>query len=186
MTGVEGDRRNEMDGENIPRQGQSAPMAKGELLEAELTDSIIGAFYEVYNRLGYGFLESSYAKALAIELGNKGHAIDREVTVDLFYRGQRIGRHRLDLIVDDKVVLEIKASETLSSAAQRQCLSYLRVSGREVGLVLHFGPDPKIKRVVCQGTRVGPDAETVVRTSAAPDTAPFRDTDTGDSTGVVV
>src|SRR4051812_47598608 len=161
-------------------------MSNDELLEARLTDSIIGAFYDVYNRLGYGFLETSYAKALAIELGYKGHEVDREVTVDLFYKGQRIGRHRLDLVVDDKVVLEIKASETLTSAAQRQCLSYLRVSGREVGLVLHFGPEPKIKRVVCQPARLGPDTEAMVRTSAGPGVSPFPDNDPGDATGVVV
>jgi GxxExxY protein len=136
-------------------------MAKDELLEARLTDSIIGAFYEVYNRLGYGFFEKTYAKALAIELGYKGHDVRQEVGVDLYYKGHHVGRQRIDLLVDDRVIIEVKAAEVLSKAAYRQCYSYLRSTSLRVGLVFHFGPEPRIKRIVSDGRSLGPNTEIV-------------------------
>ena len=136
-------------------------MAKDELLYERLTESIISSFYEVYNRLGYGFLESVYAKALQIELEHRGHQVRSEVIVDLYYRGFHIGRHRLDRIVDEKVVVEVKAAETVPKTAARQCLSYLRATSVQVGLVLNFGVTPQIKRVVTAGMPLGPDTKVV-------------------------
>jgi GxxExxY protein len=156
-------------------------MAKDELLYESLTQSIIGAFYEVYIRLGYGFMEAAYAKALTIELGYRGHEVRREVNVDLYYRGFHVGRHRVDLIVDEKVVVEVKAAETIPKIAFRQCLSYLRITGNRVGLVLNFGVDPQVKRVVSHGEALGPHAEVVFPRDVGPDPGPDDD---ADATGI--
>jgi GxxExxY protein len=117
--------------------------AKGGLLHPEITRAIIAAFFEVYNELGYGLLESVYAAARMQELTGKGHDIQREHWVDVYYKGKPIARQRIDLIVDQRVVVEIKATEVLPRFAERQLLSYLTVTHLEVGLVLHFGPEAK-------------------------------------------
>jgi GxxExxY protein len=147
-------------------------MAKDELLFERRTESIIGAFYEVYNRLGYGFLESVYVRALAIELAHRGHKVDAEVVVDIYYRRKHVGRHKIDQIVDDAVVVEAKAVESIPKAASRQCLSYLRAGRMKVGLVLNFGPEPQIKRVVSDGRPLGEGLEAVFPVSAGPPPAP--------------
>ena len=149
-------------------------MAKDELLHADLTESIIGAFYEVYNRLGYGFLEGSYAKALQIELGYRGHTARREVRMDLYYRGFHIGRQRVDLMVDEEIIVEVKAAEAMPKIAMKQCLSYLRTTGLRVGLVLNFGARPQIKRVTSSGTALGPNTEVVFPVESGPDPGPDR------------
>src|SRR2546428_9571718 len=114
----------------------------------ESSHSIIGAFYAVYNELGFGLLESVYAAALESELCSRGHVVEREVWVDVFYRGRPVARQRIDMIVDRQVVLEIKATDQLPRFAQRQLLNYLTVTNLELGLVLHFGPEPKFYRMV--------------------------------------
>lgn len=120
------------------------------LVESKLTRSIIGAFYDVYNNLGYGFLERLYARALEHELLNRGHCVAREVGVRVFYKGLELGIQRIDMIVDEKVLVETKSTETLSKIASRQTFNYLRASRLEVGLLLHFGPEPGFRRVVCR------------------------------------
>jgi GxxExxY protein len=118
------------------------------LIEQRLTGSVIGAFFEVYNALGYGLLESVYAAALAEELVARGHAVEREVFVDVFYKGKPISRQRLDLLVDKTLVLEIKATELLSRFSFRQMLSYLTATRLPLGLILHFGPRARFHRLV--------------------------------------
>ena len=118
------------------------------LIEPGLTGSVIGAFFEVYNALGYGLLESVYATALAEELVARGHTVEREVFVDAYYKGKPISRQRLDLLVDKTLVLEIKATEVLSRFSFRQMLSYLTVTHLPLGLILHFGPRAKFHRLV--------------------------------------
>jgi GxxExxY protein len=152
-------------------------MARDELLYERLTESIIGAFYEVYNRLGYGFLEGPYCKALMIELGYRGHEVRSEVAVDLYYRGCNIGRQRVDLIVDDQVIVEVKAADTMPKMAARQCLSYLRTTSMRVGLVLNFGSEPQIKRINAPGISLGPNTEVVFPIEAGPDPGPDMDED---------
>jgi len=115
---------------------------------AELTRSIIGAFYAVYNELGFGLLESVYALALEWELRARGHLVEREVWTDVIYKGIPIARQRLDMIVDGLVVIEIKATEQLPSFARRQLLNYLTVTKFDLGLLLHFGPEAKVHRLV--------------------------------------
>jgi GxxExxY protein len=121
---------------------------RGELHEERLTESIIGAFYEVYNVLGFGLLEHFYVSALERELVARSHQVAREVPVEAWYKGVLLGRHRLDMVVDGRVVVETKSTFELHASAARQCFSYLRASGIEVGLVLHFGPKPNVKRLV--------------------------------------
>lgn len=158
-------------------------MARDELLEERLTESIIGAFYEVYNRLGYGFLESAYVAALAIELGYRGHDLQKEVRVDLYYRGFHIGRQRIDLMVDERVIVEVKAGDEMPKIALRQCLSYLRTCSLKVGLVLNFGAEPRIKRVVSHGAALGPNTEVVFPIENGPAPGPDDLGDDADASG---
>lgn len=116
-------------------------MPRVDLICFELTRSIIGAFYEVYNTLGYGFLEHLYVAALVLELRTRGDEIERKVSVRVIYKGLELGTQRLDLVVDRQVVGEVKSTETLSQTAGRQVFNYLRATGLEVGLLLHFGPN---------------------------------------------
>jgi GxxExxY protein len=118
------------------------------LVEEQLTHSVIGAFYEVYNTLGHGFLESIYMKALEVELRARGHIVRREVPVLITYKGERLGNQRLDMIVDERLVVEGKASEKLDASAPKQVLAYLKGSKLQVGLLLFFGPTPGIVRLI--------------------------------------
>lgn len=97
--------------------------------------------------LGFGFLENVYVAALILELRRRGHSVAREVLVPVLYDGVVIARYRMDLIVDDCVVIEVKSTELLNPNDQRQLLNYLRATPLEVGLLLHFGPRPKVHRV---------------------------------------
>lgn len=121
----------------------------GELIEGELTHSVIGAFYEVYNALGYGFLERVYMTALEHELRARGHEVRREVAVPVSYKGADVGTQRLDMVVGGAVIVEAKSTEVLHPTASRQLFSYLRATPMEVGLLLHFGPKPRFYRVFC-------------------------------------
>jgi GxxExxY protein len=118
------------------------------LIEEALTGSIIGAFYEVYNYLGFGFLERHYVRALQRELIARGHRVEREVGVQIFYKGEPLGGHRIDMIVDGKVIIETKSTLELNKIARRQVYNYLRATDLEVGLLLHFGPKPCFYREV--------------------------------------
>ncbi len=122
-------------------------------LHEELTHDIIGAFYEVYNELGYGFLESVYAAALADILGSRGHTVSREVAICVHFRGREIAWQRLDMLVDKAVVLEIKSTHELPKTAPRQLFNYLKATRLEVGLLFHFGPEPKFFRLVSSNKR---------------------------------
>ena len=111
------------------------------------TRRVIGAFYEVYNTLGYGFLEAVYARALERELRARGLAVAREVLIEVRYKAEVVGLFRADMVVEERVVLELKASSALAPADRAQLVNYLRGSGLEVGLLLHFGPEPEVRRV---------------------------------------
>ena len=123
-------------------------MSEDQLLEHKTTAAIIGAFYEVYSKLGYGFLEHVYSLALERELVERGHAVSREVIVTVSYKGKPLTTQRLDMVVDNKVVVENKSTSVLPAFARRQTLNYLRASTLEVGLILHFGPTAKFYRIV--------------------------------------
>jgi GxxExxY protein len=117
-------------------------------MEERLTCEIIGAFYEVYNHLGYGFLEHVYVHALERELKARGLRVGREVGVQVYYKGEPITTQRLDILVEDRVVVELKAGPELPKLTNRQVYSYLRATRLEVGLLLHFGPDARFYRIV--------------------------------------
>jgi GxxExxY protein len=122
-------------------------VARIDLLQEERTQSVIGAFYEVYNTLGFGFLEHFYAMAMERELLARGHRVAREVGVRVHYKGEELGEQRLDMIVDEKLVVEIKSTFRLHRAAPRQVYNYLKATRLEVGLLLHFGPSPTFYRL---------------------------------------
>ena len=130
------------------------------LAEEAITRAIIGAFFEVYNTLGYGFLESVYVEALARELRRLGHHVEREVMVRIWYKGEVIARQRVDMIIDGSVIVEIKAGLALHSTAPRQLYNYLRATDKEVGLLLHFGPKANYFREYCPNSRK--DGQSVV------------------------
>lgn len=118
--------------------------------EEGLTGSIIRCFFKAYNKLGSGFLESVYAAALERELLAVGHKVAREVSVQVLYDGDPLAWQRLDFLVDERVILEIKSSSHLPPHATRQLFNYLRATRLSVGLLLHFGEKPHIHRVFCR------------------------------------
>ena len=122
-------------------------MPRRELLYEDLTYSVIGAFFEAYNTLGFGFLEHLYVLALERELLARGHRVAREVWVSVMYKGEELGKQRIDMIVDDTLVIEIKSTYDRHKAAARQLYNYLRGTNLRVGLLLHFGPAPCFYRV---------------------------------------
>jgi GxxExxY protein len=119
-----------------------------ELLHGDITGEIISAFYAVYNELGHGFLEAVYIRALAIELFQRRMNVAREVPVTVYYKGVTVGTYRADLLVADTVVVEVKTGDQPSDHDRPQLINYLRSSGKEVGLLLHFGPKAILKRVI--------------------------------------
>ena len=131
-------------------------MARRDLIEEHLTHSVIGAFFEVYNNLGYGFLEHVYVMALERELIERQHRVGREVAVQVFYKGHHLAEHRLDMIVDQKLVVETKSTHQLHKSANRQVYNYLRSTNLEVGLLLHFGPEARFYRMVHRNKKTNP------------------------------
>jgi GxxExxY protein len=123
------------------------------LLHKEITQVIIDSYFIVYNHLGFGFPEAIYSAALQHELRKAGLRVDREVSVRVHYDTIVLGQARLDMIVERKIVVETKALKTLREDAEDQVFSYLRATNLEVGLLLNFGPRPKIKRYLCTNDR---------------------------------
>jgi GxxExxY protein len=123
-------------------------MPRVKLLHEELTHSIIGAFFDVYYELGFGFLEHVYVSSLTRELHRRGHQVGREVSVPIYFKGEEVARQRLDMVVGAKIVIETKSNERLQPEAVRQLTGYLKATNLEVGLLLHFGPGPRFIRVV--------------------------------------
>ena len=123
------------------------------LKHSELTEKIIGVFYDVYNELGHGFLESTYAEAMVVALEEAGYAVAREVPVPVWFRGRKVGQYFADLLVDKTVLLELKATRTLESAHEAQLLHYLRATEIEVGILLNFGLRPQFRRLLFDNER---------------------------------
>jgi len=120
------------------------------LLEEQLTRSIIGSFFDVHRELGFGYREFIYALALERALVAKGHRVDREVGVMVYFRGRPLTRQNIDIIVGQKVIVENKAGPRLSPDASTQLSSYLNSTDLEVGLLLHFGHTAKFHRSICE------------------------------------
>src|SRR5690348_15031479 len=107
-------------------------LTRSDLVEKELTSSIIGAFYHVYNQLGYGFLEKIYSEALARTLRKRGHKVEREVLIPIYFELETVGLQKVDMVVDSKVIVENKSRYMLSDADHRQLTSYLSASEIQV------------------------------------------------------
>ncbi len=112
----------------------------------ELTKRIIGIFYEVYNTLGHGFLEKVYENAMALRLQKAGLNVTQQQPIRVFFDGEVIGEYFADLVVDDLIIVELKAAKDLAEEHEAQLLNYLKASEYEVGLLLNFGPHPKLSR----------------------------------------
>ncbi len=119
-----------------------------EYLYKDLTSEIIGCFYNVYNKLGYGFLEKVYENALKYELEKKGFKVEKQRPIHVFYDETKVGEYFADLIVDDAVILELKAAESLCEEHEYQLINYLKATNIEVGLLLNFGKKPEIRRKI--------------------------------------
>lgn len=124
-----------------------------ELLHKELTDSIIKTFYDVYNELGCGFLEKVYQNALCIELKSRGFKVDPQKQIKVLYKGNVVGDYYADILVNELIILELKAAETIVEAFECQLLNYLRGTTIEVGLLLNFGKKPEFRRKVFENAR---------------------------------
>jgi len=123
-------------------EGQAAEDAKpatGEVIHRELSYRVMQAVYEVHNALGPGYAESVYEESLALELGLRGIAYARQPCVSVTYKGHSVGAQRLDLLVEGKIVLEIKAVPALNDLFRRQTLSYLKATGLRLGILINFG-----------------------------------------------
>lgn len=125
----------------------------GRFKHEELTGRVIGVFYEVYNELGHGFLESVYQKSLAIALNEAGIQASLRVPVPVWFRGRKVGNFYADLVVGKLVLVELKAGRALEPAHEAQLLNYLRATEIEVGLLLNFGPKPQLKRMAFDNAR---------------------------------
>ena len=120
---------------------------------SELTELVIGTFYEVYGELGFGFLESVYRNALRLALIEKGLTVEQEAPVTVFFRGKSVGDFRADLIVNGVVLLELKTADQIVAAHESQVLNYLRSTSLELGLILNFGPKPQVRRLLLDNFR---------------------------------
>jgi GxxExxY protein len=123
------------------------------MLHHELTEKIIGVFYDVYNELGHGFLESVYETAMSIALEEKGLKVERQVEIPVWFRGRQIGTFFADLLVEGVVIVELKAVRSIDPAHEAQLLHYLRATEIELGLLLNFGVRPEIKRKIYDNPR---------------------------------
>lgn len=123
------------------------------ILHQELTKSILKIFFEVYNELGYGFLERVYQNALYYELKANGFQVETQKKIKVYYKEIEVGDYFADIIVNDLVILELKAQDYLVEANEFQILNYLKATECEVGLLLNFGKKPEFIRKVYQNNR---------------------------------
>lgn len=123
------------------------------MLHEELTSQIIAAYYAVYNTLGPGFLEKVYENALVLELQKQGLSVQQQVPICVYYEGQALGEYFADLLIDDLVILELKAAEEIAKAHEYQLVNYLKATRLEVGLILNFGPKAEFKRKIFSNNR---------------------------------
>lgn len=118
------------------------------LLEADLTEQVIGAFYAVYGDLGPGFLENVYENSLALVLREHGIAVTQQAPLQVTFHGRVVGDFRADLLVEGRLIVEVKAVVRLAAAHEAQLVNYLKATGVRVGLLMNFGPTPEFKRRV--------------------------------------
>jgi len=123
------------------------------MINQEKTSVILKCFYKVYNTLGFGFLEKVYENALYHELMNNGLDCSKQVPITVYYDGIQVGDYYADLIVENEIIIELKAAEGLAEEHEHQLINYLKATNIEVGLLLNFGKDPQFKRKVFSNYR---------------------------------
>lgn len=123
------------------------------LLHKTITDAVLKIYFDVYNQLGSGFLEKVYQNAMYFELKNKGFKVEAQKQIKVYFRKQLVGEYYADLIVEDKVIVELKATELLMNVHVAQTLNYLKATEIEVGLLLNFGEEPEFKRMIYTNDR---------------------------------
>jgi hypothetical protein len=128
-------------------------MSDDDLIEGRLSRAVIGAFFEVYDEMGHGFLEHLHSKGMERELTSRGLEVIREKSVPVYFKEWCLGEQRIDMLVNDRLVVEIKSSYNLPKSAIRQLYNYLRCTDLEVGLLLHFGPKPAFHRQLVTNDR---------------------------------
>ena len=124
-----------------------------ELKQKGITEIIIKAFYEVYNELGFGFLEKVYQSALLLELKKSGLFCESQKRIKVFYKGTEVGEYYPDIIVNDSIILELKAMEGLVPEHEYQLINYLKSTEIEIGLLLNFGKRPEFRRKIFANER---------------------------------
>lgn len=115
---------------------------------SDTTELVIKCFYNVYNELGYGFLEKVYHNSLLIELQNEGLEVESQKCIKVYYQGDIVGEYFADIVVNKTVILELKAAATLAEEHEFKLINYLKATDLEVGLLLNFGKKPQVKRKV--------------------------------------
>lgn len=123
------------------------------LKHAELSEAVLGVFFSVYNELGFGFLETVYRQALTLAFADAGISAVREPELCVVFRGSTIGRFRPDFLVEERIIVEVKATNGISDAHRSQVLNCLRCSAVEIGIIVDFGQRPNFKRLVFDNTR---------------------------------
>lgn len=119
-----------------------------EMLNKEISSAVLKAYYDVYNELGYGFLEKVYHNAMFYELQQQGFQVESQRPIKVYYKEKQVGEYYADLVVNDSVIVELKASELLVYENEVQLINYLRATDIEVGLLLNFGKKPEYKRKI--------------------------------------
>jgi GxxExxY protein len=123
------------------------------LLYKGITDSILKAYYDVYNQLGYGFLEKVYQNAMYLELKSLGYIVEAQKPIKVYFKSQLVGEYYADLLIEGKVIVELKACEILMNVHSAQLMNYLKATEIEVGLLLNFGEDAEFKRIIYTNDR---------------------------------
>ncbi len=124
-----------------------------ELLHKELTEAIIKVFYDVYNELGFGFLEKVYQNSLYLELKARGFEVEAQKQIKVHFKGFEVGEYYADLLVNNTIILELKATEAIVPEFEHQLINYLRGTNKEVGLLLNFGLKPEFRRKIFENSR---------------------------------
>jgi GxxExxY protein len=126
------------------------------LIHGDLTERLIGMFFNLYNEIGHGFLESIYEQAFSLVLAENNIFFQRQIAIPVWFHSQKIGEFRADLLVDGKVLVELKTGRDIDLAWEKRLLNYLRATDIEVGLLFNFGPTAQFRRYVFENSRKNP------------------------------
>lgn len=129
----------------------------------DISDKIIKSFYGVYNELGWGFLESVYEKAFAIVLKENGLSVERQKEIQVFFHNQVVGDFRADILVENKIILELKTLQKLEPIHEAQILNYLKATEIEIGFLINFGKKPEFKRYIFENSKKNPRKSESIR-----------------------